>query len=84
MHENKMGSAPFSVAAPGSASSVFPAKSEWLTATEAAQYLKVKPRSLLLWVREGESRHTPFPAQSDACGGFGKTTSTTLCCRGQW
>jgi excisionase family DNA binding protein len=54
MHENKMGSAPFSVAAPGSASSVFPAKSEWLTATEAAQYLKVKPRSLLLWVREGK------------------------------
>jgi excisionase family DNA binding protein len=54
MHEDKMGSAPFSAAAPGSASSVFPAKSEWLTATEAAEYLKVKPRSLLLWVREGK------------------------------
>ena len=27
---------------------------EWLTATEAARYLKVKPRSLLLWVREGK------------------------------
>jgi excisionase family DNA binding protein len=27
---------------------------EWLTATEAARYLKVKPRSLLLWVRQGK------------------------------
>ena len=25
----------------------------WLTANEAAAYLKVKPRSLLRWVREG-------------------------------
>jgi len=28
--------------------------SEWLTANEAASYLKVKPRTLLLWVRRGE------------------------------
>ncbi len=28
--------------------------SEWLTAREAAAYLKVKPRSLLLWVRQGK------------------------------
>jgi excisionase family DNA binding protein len=27
--------------------------SAWLTAAEAASYLKVKVRSLLLWVREG-------------------------------
>jgi excisionase family DNA binding protein len=27
-------------------------QSDWLTATEAAAYLKVKPRSLLLWVRQ--------------------------------
>jgi excisionase family DNA binding protein len=27
---------------------------EWLTATEAAQHLKVKPRTLLLWVRQGK------------------------------
>jgi excisionase family DNA binding protein len=26
---------------------------EWLTAGEAAQYLKVKTRTLLLWVRQG-------------------------------
>jgi excisionase family DNA binding protein len=26
----------------------------WLTATEAAAYLRVKPRSLLLWVRQGK------------------------------
>ncbi len=25
---------------------------EWLTAKEAAAYLKVKPRTLLLWARE--------------------------------
>lgn len=27
--------------------------SEWLTANEAAQHLKVKVRTLLLWVRQG-------------------------------
>jgi excisionase family DNA binding protein len=29
-------------------------QSEWLTTNEAAEYLKVKPRSLLLWVRQGK------------------------------
>jgi excisionase family DNA binding protein len=27
---------------------------EWLTVTEAAQYLKVKPRTLGLWARQGK------------------------------
>ena len=27
---------------------------DWLTPAEAAAYLKVKPRSLLLWVRQGK------------------------------
>jgi excisionase family DNA binding protein len=27
-------------------------QSGWLTASEAAEYLKVKPRSLLLWTRQ--------------------------------
>ena len=27
-------------------------ESQWLTAKEAAQYLKVKPRTLLQWVRD--------------------------------
>jgi excisionase family DNA binding protein len=27
---------------------------DWLTAAEAAAYLKVKTRSLLLWVRQGK------------------------------
>ncbi len=31
-------------------------QSDWLTAAEAATYLKVKPRSLLLWVRQGKVR----------------------------
>ena len=26
---------------------------EWLTATEAAQYLKVKPRTVLKWAKQG-------------------------------
>ena len=30
-----------------------PLPAEWLTATEAAQHLKVKVRTLLLWVRQG-------------------------------
>jgi excisionase family DNA binding protein len=29
-------------------------QSGWLTAAEAAAYLKVKTRSLLLWVRQGK------------------------------
>jgi excisionase family DNA binding protein len=28
--------------------------SEWLTAKEAAQYLRVKARTLLLWVHQGK------------------------------
>jgi hypothetical protein len=34
-------------------------QSEWLTASEAADYLKVKPRSLLLWVRQGKLQAYP-------------------------
>ena len=29
-------------------------QSEWLTVAEAARYLKVKSRTLLLWVRQGK------------------------------
>jgi excisionase family DNA binding protein len=29
-------------------------QSEWLTAAEAAGYLKIKVRTLLLWVRQGK------------------------------
>jgi len=35
-------------------------QSDWLTAGEAAQYLKVKPRSLLRWVREGKIKAYPL------------------------
>jgi hypothetical protein len=31
-----------------------PYESQWLTTIEAAQYLKVKERTLLLWVRQGK------------------------------
>ena len=27
---------------------------EWLTAAEAAKYLKIRPRTLLLWARQGK------------------------------
>jgi excisionase family DNA binding protein len=29
-------------------------QSEWLTAEEAASYLKIKTRTLLVWVRQGK------------------------------
>jgi excisionase family DNA binding protein len=31
----------------------FNVESEWLTATEAAHYLKVQPRTILKWAKEG-------------------------------
>ena len=33
---------------------------EWLTAQEAARHLKVKPRTLLLWVRQGKVKAFPL------------------------
>jgi excisionase family DNA binding protein len=33
---------------------------EWLTATEAARYLKVKSRTLLFWVRVGKIKGYPL------------------------
>ena len=38
----------------GLPSMVINTQSEWLTAKEAAQHLRVKPRTLLLWVRQGK------------------------------
>jgi excisionase family DNA binding protein len=31
-----------------------PLQSEWLTVEEAAAYLKTKPRTLMLWIRQGK------------------------------
>ena len=31
-----------------------PTTQTWLTVTEAAVYLKIRPRTLLLWVRQGK------------------------------
>jgi len=33
---------------------LFQQNSAWLTATEAARYLKVEPRTLMLWARQGK------------------------------
>lgn len=41
---------------------------EWLTAGEAAEYLKVQPRTLLRWARECK-----IPAHR-LCGGTQRTT----------
>lgn len=56
MRDGRTGSEKSFEAALCSASGVSPTKSEWLIAAEAAQYLKVKPRSLLLW---GAPRQSP-------------------------
>ena len=42
-------------AAPAKVSSTI-TTSPWFTVAEASAYLKVKPRSLLLWVRQGKVR----------------------------
>jgi len=34
--------------------------SDWLTASEAAEYLKVKPRTLLAWARRGTVKAYPL------------------------
>ena len=34
--------------------------SEWLTPNEGAQYLKIKTRTLLLWVRQGKLKAYPL------------------------
>jgi excisionase family DNA binding protein len=35
-------------------------REEWLTPSEGAQYLKVKPRTLLLWIRQGKLKAYPL------------------------
>jgi len=35
-------------------------ETQWLTATEVAQYLKVKPRTILAWPSKGASLDTPI------------------------
>ena len=59
--ENKVGFRTFSALLSSlgcwgaSRNGVLPAvESQWLTATEAALYLKVKPRTLALWARQGK------------------------------
>jgi excisionase family DNA binding protein len=36
------------------------ARCEWMTAAEAAAYLRTKPRTLLKWVREGSIKAWPL------------------------
>ena len=39
---------------------MFDTTSEWLTPDEGARYLKVKTRTLLLWVRQGKLKAYPL------------------------
>jgi hypothetical protein len=55
--------------------------SGWLTATEAAEYLKVQTRSLLLWVRKGNCRRMRSPARSAVCGAFARKIRILLSSR---
>jgi len=55
--------------------------SGWLTATEAAEYLKLQTRSLLLWVRQGKLQAYALSAQSAACGAFTRKIWILLCSR---
>lgn len=36
------------------------ARNAWMTTAEAASYLKIKPRTLLKWVREGSVKGWPL------------------------
>ena len=40
----------------GQITQMYAINTEWLTASEAADYLRIKPRTLLLWVRQGRIR----------------------------
>ena len=47
-------SAPFSKPGPRADQPVSPCAEEWLTASEAAAHLKVKPRTILQWAKDGK------------------------------
>lgn len=49
---------------------------EWLTADEAAKYLKVKTRSLLLWVRQGKVQAYPLSGTKRRVRRFGEPRYT--------
>jgi hypothetical protein len=54
------------------------AMTEWLTAAEAAAHLKVRPRTLLLWVRQGRVPAHGCPA-SGAVSGDSYAPNWMLC-----
>jgi hypothetical protein len=43
--------------------------SEWLTAEEAGKYLKAKPRTLLLWARQGKVKGFALSGTKNAMSG---------------
>jgi len=56
-------------------------ETEWLTANEAAQYLKVKTRTLLQWVRESKILRTGYPACGAVFGDFASVSWMLSCVR---
>jgi len=52
--QNSSSVASRNVVGPSSAAAAASGSSQWLTAGEAAHYLKIRTRTLLLWVRRGK------------------------------
>ena len=48
-------------------------ESQWLTASEAALYLKVKPRTVLKWAKEGQIPAHPLSGSKRVTWRFLKT-----------
>jgi excisionase family DNA binding protein len=48
-------------------------ESAWLTANEAAQYLRVKPRTILKWAKEGRIPGHPLSGSTRITWRFRKT-----------
>jgi excisionase family DNA binding protein len=51
---------------------------EWLTAKEAADYLRIKTRTLLLWTREGKVKGYALSGPGVMFGDIGKLISMLL------
>ena len=47
---------------------------DWLTASEAARYLKVKLRTLLLWMRQGKVKGFALSGAKRGSGASARTT----------
>lgn len=61
-------------------SKVVQSPSQWLTANEAATYLKVSPRTLLMWARRGKVKAYVLSG-TERQGDVSGNRTWMLCCR---